>query len=254
MTRLQDIESLIPRESQAIADIGYDHGKLLDRLLLSLPDALLYGVEIQPEAATRYWSNRTNVAAGNRRLCLIHGNGLKPLREIESPPDVAVFAGIGESRIVEILQNSPDVVAGLRRMVFAPEKPRAVLRPYLRSIGWSAVEERLSLDRGRFYQSFAAEDLRRDGQIRESTFEASSVTLSEPGSEPLSRSRSGSGNHPFWLLGPDLFEQNHPLLKPYLRHLQKALGLRSSRDRDGAASERRWLSEYRAAIARALDL
>jgi len=155
MNRLEAIASLVPTDVRCVADIGYDHGKLLELLARSCPNAKLYGVERQAESAANILRRIGRLEDHGKRIGLLHGDGLAPLEGLDV--EVVVVAGLGEHSIVEILRRSPGGVSKLRRMVFCPEKPHSLLRPYLHSIGWAVVEERSTLDRGRHYPIFAAE-------------------------------------------------------------------------------------------------
>lgn len=187
MTRLDEIAGLVPGDARAAADIGYDHGKLILRLAESHPQLQITGVEKQHDASARFWRVLGESASLRSRVSLVHGDGLEPLRGQET--EVIVLAGLGERRIVDVLERGRDVVGRVKRMVFGPLDTRAILRPYLRSIGWSPVAERLIKSRGRFYQVFAAE--RGDPPVQPDT----------------------------WLIGTDLFHQRHPLLPEFLQSL-----------------------------------
>lgn len=155
MNRLEAIASLVPSDATCVADLGYDHGRLIELLAGSCPGARLVGVEKQTEAAANFQRRIRRLEDQAARICLLHGDGLAPLEFLDV--DILVVAGLGEYSIVEILKRSPGVVSRFRRMVFCPEKPRSFLRPFLHSIGWAAVEERPTQDRGRLYHPFAAE-------------------------------------------------------------------------------------------------
>ncbi len=200
MTRWDELAALVPSDARAAADVGYDHGKLILRLAGSHPHLRITGVEKQHDAGARFWRAQGESTSLRSRVSLLHGDGLEPLREQEV--EVVVMAGLGERRIVEVLERAHDVVGRARRMVFGPLDTRAILRPYLRSIGWSPVAERLIESRGRFYQLFAA----------------------EPGAPPMQPDT--------WLVGTDLFRQRHPLLPEFLRSLHATFAPLAARSED----------------------
>ncbi|KKM22722.1 hypothetical protein LCGC14_1622400 [marine sediment metagenome] len=189
MTRFDDIVSLVPPDVKSVADVGYDHGRVILLLSKTHDHIRIIGVEQQPEARGRFWRLHGADESLRSRVELLHGNGLEPLES--KGPDVVVIGGLGERSIVEILARSEGILPGIGRLVLAPMDTKGVLRRYLHSISWSVVEERLSRKRSRFYQVYAA----------------------EPGMRSIDAST--------WLFGTDLFDQNHPLLLEFLTDLKR---------------------------------
>lgn len=187
VNRLQTVANLIPCGTTVVADIGYDHGRLISLLSRQRPEIRVIGVERQLGAAKRFWNSNRLPAQVQARIRLIHGDGFEVLGT--QTVETAVLAGLGERRIVDILDAAPQVVARLTRLVLAPLGTAAVLRPYLRARSWAVVEERLVVERGRFYQIFAA---------------CPGKAETDPDT---------------WWFGTQLFEQRHPLLPAYLRQL-----------------------------------
>jgi len=187
MTRFHDIVTLVPQGVRSVADVGYDHGRVILLLSKTRPRARIIGVEQQAEARARFWRLHGADESLRSRVELLHGNGLEPLEN--QPPDVVVIAGLGERSIVKILADSAGILSGIRRLVLAPMDTRGLLREYLHSISWSAVDERLTRKKGRFYQAYAA----------------------EPGIQGIDAAT--------WRFGTDLFNRNHPLLLEFLTDL-----------------------------------
>lgn len=188
MTRIQDIASLIPVDAGCVADIGYDHGKLIELLASTHRQARIIGVEMQPAASERFWGGRDADPSLRSRVELLCGDGLEPLKG--RGVDVIVIAGLGERSIADMLTRSQPILSGLRGLVLSPMGTTGVLRRRLREMSWSVVENRLSRQKGRFYLTCAA----------------------EPGVRSIDEAT--------WLFGTDLFEQNHPLLLDFLTHLR----------------------------------
>ena len=188
MTRFHDIVSLIPQGVKSVADVGYDHGRVILLLSKTHEHVRVTGVEQQAQARGRFWRLHGADGTLRPRVELLHGNGLEPLAD--KRPEVVVIGGLGERSIVEILARSEGILSGIRRLVLAPMDTKGVLRRYLHSISWSVVAERLSRKKGRFYQVYAA----------------------EPGMRSIDEST--------WLFGTDLFNQNHPLLLEFLTDLR----------------------------------
>jgi tRNA (adenine22-N1)-methyltransferase len=189
MTRFDDIVSLVPQGVRSVADVGYDHGRVILLLAKTHQHVRIIGVEQQAEARGRFWRRRGADESLRSRVELLHGDGLEPLAN--EPPDVVVIGGLGERSIVEILTGSEGILSRIRRLVLAPMDTQGLLRRYLRSVSWSAVAERLSRRKGRFYQVYAA----------------------EPGVRGIDEAT--------WLFGTDLFRQHHPLLLEFLTDLRR---------------------------------
>ncbi len=190
MSRFEDIASLVPRDARSVADIGYDHGYLIRRLARTHPNLRIVGVERQAHAAERLRRRMASRRYRQARVDLVHGDGLEPLatRDVQ----IIVLSGLDERRIVQILNRSLPHLSRFRRMVLCPVVTRGILRPYLRSIGWAAVDERLGRLRERFYQAYAV----------------------EPGAPSSTNDR--------WLIGPGLFDERHPLLREFLFDLKRS--------------------------------
>lgn len=191
--RFEDIISLVPADAHSVAEVGYDHGKLLAMLWQKFPHLRLTGVEKQPYAAARFWRRAEGTGISRERLELLWGDGLVPLRDRQL--EVLLLAGLSEGRIVEILSREEDVLARCRRLILAPLRPQALLRPFLAERGWSFPEERLCRYHGRYYQAYAAVP------------------------KPAARLDKT------WLIGSDLFRQRHPLLPEFLARLRESHAL-----------------------------
>ncbi len=197
MNRLKTICDLVPRDVKTVADIGYDHGKLITDLITSRPDIRVIGVELLPRYAKEFWrSNKfQQKLCAPERIDLRLGDGLAPLQRNEA--DCLVLAGMGETRISQILTKSPDKLNGVNSLVLAPSHYFIKLRQTLAGLGFYAGEERLTCERGRFYL----------------------IARAERGVDP-------AAGQLIWLFAPRLFEQKHPLLPAYLQHLKKVLAVR----------------------------
>ncbi len=225
--RLRALAEMIPAGAARIADIGYDRGNLIVALGLQRPRLALVGVERQRGAAARLRREQPHHAkALGDRLHLRAGDGLAAL----SPGEVdgAVIAGIGEASTARIVRAAPAVVASLSWLLLCPPRFGAALGPLLADLGWYAADERLVLDRGRWYQA----------------------VLARPGAEP-------SDDDLAVLYGPRLFERRDPGVLPWLTSVRQALstardqGLRSYREQPSKATLATKLSRLDEAIARA---
>ncbi len=191
--RLAAVMNLIPEDSRAVADIGYDHGKIIKRLAVRNADVRIIGVERQAAAADRFWDTRWQLIHDARqRIDLRRGDGVTALHPGEV--EVAVFSGLSEGNIVRMLDNAPQQVATIQRLVFCPIDCTARIRPWLFANGWQVVEELLAYEHQRFSLAFAAE------KGKPSSFDPST-------------------DH----FAPLLFKQKEPLLHAYLSDLKKQL-------------------------------
>lgn len=191
MTRFGAIASLIPRDTTCVADVGYDHGKVIVHLARVCERLRLIGVEQQADAEARFWRRYGWDESLRARVVLLQGDGLHPLatREVE----VVVIAGLGEKTIVDMLATSRAILSRVRRLVLAPVGTRGLglLRRHLRATDWAVVEERLIRSKDRFYQIYAA----------------------EPGAREIDERT--------WLFGTGLFTMHHPLLWEFLNDLKR---------------------------------
>jgi tRNA (adenine22-N1)-methyltransferase len=152
--RLDAIARMVPPGS-VVADIGTDHGLLPLRLLAS--GRAIRCIASEPSAA-RLAKARALASRGPSRpvLELRIGDGFTVLEQ-EDGVDVAVIAGLGGHAVVRILDDPARERLALRRLVLQPQTDPSLVRGWLVKHGFRHVEERLVLDRGRFYTLIAAE-------------------------------------------------------------------------------------------------
>lgn len=208
-----------------LAEIGYDRGAILLRVLARRADVTAIGVEIQ--AAARDMPVPAPLAP---RLALRTGDGLCPLAPAEV--DVVVIAGMGGRTIAELLLRDPALTRSLGAFVLCPSHLEADVRPALGDLGLGIADERLVTERGRFYEIIVAgptDPLAPDAHAP----------------DPMAAA---------W--GPRLFARRDPLLGPFLEdarrrfHAAFAEGLRSYQSGPKAALGRK-LALLDAALERA---
>ena len=204
--RLEAVMNLIPDDSQAVADIGYDHGKIIKRLAARSRLVRIVGVERQPHAAERFWSTPWQMIQEARdRIDLRVGDGATALATGEV--SVAVFSGLSEGNITRILEAAPQQISAMKRLVFCPIDCTARIRPWLFENGWKIVQEQLAFEHRRYSLAFAAEQ----GGVEQFN--------------PLT-------DH----FAPRLFEEENPLLYGYLQDLKVQLRpILAHQDRQAAA-------------------
>jgi tRNA (adenine22-N1)-methyltransferase len=153
--RLRAIASMVPRGSR-VADIGTDHA-LLPRILLSEGRAL--------------HCIASDVKEGDPRLPGIEyrkGAGLRVLRPGDRV-DVVTIAGMGARSIIRILRDDYKERLNLKLAVLQPQKDAPALRRWLAGRGFPIVDERLVLERRRYYFVMSAELEARTGAYRHPT-------------------------------------------------------------------------------------
>lgn len=189
--RLDAIVELVPGRG-TVVDVGYDHGKLIKKLVLRSQDQRVIGIDRQAEAADRFWATRwKKIHAAKARISLRKGDGLQPVKPGEAA--IAVFAGLSQGNTTRMLRNHRGTLAGFQRMIFCPIDHTAHLIPFLEKNQWHVAAERLAFDHRRFYHTFAVEK----GERRE---------------DPVTR-----------FFGPRLFEEMNPYLYHFLLQQRKIL-------------------------------
>ena len=192
--RLAAVMALIPENSPSVADIGYDHGKIIKRLAVRDSTVRIIGVERQENAADRFWSTRwERIQEARTRIDLRCGDGATALQPGEA--GIAVFSGLSEGNIVRMLTAAPRQIAAMSRLVFCPIDCTARIRPWLFENGWRIADEKLAHEHRRFSLAFAAEKGRSDSF--------------EPGVDHFA---------------PLLFAAREPLLYTYLKDLKTSCG------------------------------
>ncbi|MCL5058739.1 MAG: class I SAM-dependent methyltransferase [Actinobacteria bacterium] len=164
--RLDAIVSHIPPGSR-VADIGTDHALLPVSLVKTGRASRVVATELNEKpyqtALRQVMESGVNSLVEVRR-----GDGLVALRPGEV--DVVVIAGMGGNTIAGVLERSPEVLAGVTRLVLQPMSDPGDLRMWLARNGWRLADEELVKDDGKFYVIIAAvpgEEPCRDGFMME---------------------------------------------------------------------------------------
>jgi tRNA (adenine22-N1)-methyltransferase len=149
-TRLAALAALIPEDCRAVADIGSGHGRLPGLLAARRPGVRCIAGE-KPGPTARALARRPHASGVEVRV----GDGLDVLRD-EDGIEAVVVAGLGGRTIAGILERGRDRALALRRVVLQPQGEAAEARRSLYRLGMAIVDERLVLERGRFYPLIAA--------------------------------------------------------------------------------------------------
>ena len=167
------------------AEIGYDRGAIVLRVLAACPDSRAIASEIQPDVVPL--PAPSDVLS---RLELRTGDGLAPLAKHEV--SLVIIAGMGGRTIAELLTRDPELTRSISTFVLCPSHLEAEIRPALTALGYGPTHERLAVERDRYYEIIVAQ------------------RLATPEGDPMRAA---------W--GPRLFASNDPLLRPFLEDTKR---------------------------------
>ena len=150
--RLRAVLSLITGES--FADIGTDHGYLPITACIEgvVKSAIACDINAGPLKKAEDNINRYGLAD---RISVRLGFGLVPIQPKEV--QTAVMAGMGGMKAKEILEKSPDVVSGLKRLIIQPQHDIPALRRAIHGAGLNIADEIMLTEDMRYYTVIAAE-------------------------------------------------------------------------------------------------
>ncbi|MGB9803164.1 tRNA (adenine(22)-N(1))-methyltransferase [Desulfofundulus sp.] len=184
--RLAAIAACVP-PGVVVADIGTDHALLPIYLVEKGICPRVVATELNP-GPYRSAIEAVNLQGLDGKIEVRQGDGLHPLLPGEA--QVIVLAGMGGNTIRQILADSPEVLAAVRRLILQPMVDAGDLRLWLVGEGWRLVDEMLVEEDGRLYV----------------------IVVAERGREKVS--------DPYLLeIGPRLVEKKDPLLPAYLSKL-----------------------------------
>lgn len=151
--RLAAIAGHIPPGAH-VADIGTDHAFLPVSLVKTGRASRVVATDLNEKPYQT--ALRHVLEAGVEGLVEVRrGDGLEPLRPGEV--DVVVMAGMGGNTIAGVLERSPEVLAGVTRLVLQPMADPGDLRLWLVRNGWRLADEELVRVNEKFYIIIAAE-------------------------------------------------------------------------------------------------
>lgn len=186
--RLAAIAQMVPYGS-AVADIGSDHAYLPVYLVQNGIASAVVAGEIKDGHLTAARATVYKVSLLDK-ISVRKGDGFAVL--LPGEVEVAVIAGMGGDTIISILEASPEITSGLKRLILQPMVGARVVRGWLIEHGWFIAAEQLVKEDGHLYEIIVAER----GQSRP----LDALTLE---------------------LGPILVDKRHPLL---VEHVEVLLG------------------------------
>ncbi len=151
--RLLAVASFVPLGAR-VADIGTDHAYLAIYLYGERGAKKVIATDKNegPLAAARHTIKEAGLS---EKIDARLGDGLIPIEAGEV--DIVCISGMGGELIAAILERSPDVCAGLSRLVLQPMSDASYLRRWLYDSGYHIVDESLAEADGRIYEIAVAE-------------------------------------------------------------------------------------------------
>lgn len=151
--RLVALADMLP-ETDTLADIGTDHGRLLISLIQAGRIRKGIGVEI---VQGPYLRAKENIAAHGLtdQIEIRLGDGLTPLAPGEAT--ACAIAGLGGRTITDILGKGKDRIAGFSWLLLQPMTGAKNVRLYLQQNGWMIHQEALVEERAVIYQIILAQ-------------------------------------------------------------------------------------------------
>ena len=136
------------------ADIGTDHGYLPIYLYKNgkIKKAVAADINAQPLESAKRNIAKQKAADG---IVTVLSDGLEKLEPF-APDDVAIF-GMGGELVCRIIGNAPWVKKSGIRLILQPMTKQDEVRAFLLSSGFEIVDEALSEDDGKIYQTMCAE-------------------------------------------------------------------------------------------------
>ncbi|QZX48833.1 class I SAM-dependent methyltransferase [Mycoplasma sp. E35C] len=129
-----------------VADVGCDHGHLGVELINSNRTEYVLNIDINLEPLKQAISN-TKKIAGKDRIINIVNDGLKNL-SIKNSIDYCVIAGMGVSKITDIISNS---VVELKTLILQPERNHIKLRYFLLKNHYQIIDELIIYENKHYY-------------------------------------------------------------------------------------------------------
>lgn len=149
--RLKTVANRVPRGAR-VADIGCDHAYLPISLAQEGQVSYALGCDLNKGPLEAAKKNATRLGIDESKLELRLGNGLAPL----APGEVhcVTIAGMGAGLMRDILDASPEVVAGLKRIIVSPNIAPWLLRQWAMENNFLLEEETVVYEGGHYYEVF----------------------------------------------------------------------------------------------------
>lgn len=232
--RLELVASLVPEQAK-LGDIGTDHAYLPIFLWENhkITQAIAVDVHEGPYQSARAAIHTRGLESWiDVRL----GDGLKPIQPGEV--DTLTLAGMGGNTMLEIFNDSPEVLALVHTLVVQPQGAEGKVRKTLQNSGWLLAEEHLITEDGRIYgvMLYSRENGQSWGDLEDlKTNWLKHLHIDRGKSEQ--QERLEAFNQIFWDIGPLILEQPVPelklLIQEHIDPLQRAIqGMKKSQKKE----------------------
>ncbi len=141
-------------DSDTVADIGCDHGRLSAALLQRGLAKRVFASDISEDSLQKAKALACRCGFSDGRLSFFVSDGLSHLAPCEA--DSLVFAGMGGELIARLLEAGKDIACSAKRIVMQPMGGTKELRKYLYENGYAIKDEAMVFDAGRYYQILLA--------------------------------------------------------------------------------------------------
>lgn len=133
---------------KTVADIGTDHAYVPIYLHKKGIAEKIIACDINEKPLQKAQKNIIANCAQNNIITRI-GNGLQPLKQNEV--DSIILSGMGGMLIIELLEESKEIVENVKELIICPHLDVAAVRKYLHHIGFCIADEKMVLEDGIFY-------------------------------------------------------------------------------------------------------
>lgn len=190
--RLYTIAQQVPKGA-VVADIGTDHGYIPIYLYKENIIKKAIAIDINKGPLQRAEQN-IKAHHAEKAIETRLGNGLEPIQPNET--DTLILAGMGGMLIIDILNNCPDLVKGVNRIILQPQLDQKEIRQYLHKIHFKIINEEIIYEDNKYYW----------------------IITAEPGNEEYNDIK-------YYLFGKKLLEERNPILMKYIE--EKLIQLRN---------------------------
>jgi tRNA (adenine22-N1)-methyltransferase len=192
--RLQALVDFVPQGAK-VADIGTDHGYIPINLVENAKANFVVGVDVN-KGPLQSAERAVREAGLGDKINLRLGDGLQVIKPGEV--DTLIIAGMGGPTMIEIFEESPEVLAKTTRLILQPMIASATLREWLVKQNWEIIDEELVFEEGRIYEIILCEPLTK-----------------LEGSNLVDKYSIGQLE-----IGPKLLERDHPLLSKHAERVR----------------------------------
>lgn len=144
--RLKTVADFVTKKT--VADIGTDHAYVPIYLHKKAVAEKIIACDINEKPLQKAQQNIEAYHAQNT-ISIRRGNGLQPLKphEVQS----IIISGMGGMLLIEILEQSKEVVQTAEELILCPHLDVFAVRKYIHKIGFCIVDEKMILEDNIFY-------------------------------------------------------------------------------------------------------